>query len=172
MEEPKLSVWIQLATGIAVLFGLALVIWELNQTRELAIAQRVHDGYSLIIEDARSKLGESFGEVFAKGCVEPSQLTDGEILQLREYFDANLYLIRRMKEIREVGGFDYSWERIARGYVEHWLDSKVGRLHYEKRVRRGLEPEIQQLAEEFLASDLTRPCNDFSAFVAKVRAAE
>jgi hypothetical protein len=172
VEHQKLSLLVQLATGIAVLFGLALVVWELQQTRQIAEAQRVNDGYTLLINDVRSMLGESFGEVYAKGCIEPSKLTDGEILQMREYYDANLFLIRRMRDIDVTEAFTLDWEEYAPGYIRHWLDSKVGRLHYEDRLRRGLDPKIQQIAAEILESDLTTPCNDLATFAKRVRANE
>jgi hypothetical protein len=172
MDLEKQSNWIQMITGAAVLIGLGLVIWELRQTRDIARAQITHDSYALIVEDTQAVLGESFGDVFAKGCIEPSTLTDGEIVQIREHYDANLYLIRRLRDVTKSGGFEYSWERTAKGFVRHWLDSKVGRLHYMYKVETGLEPEIQNLAKGILEFDLINPCNDLENFAEKVRAAE
>ncbi len=169
MESQRLSLWVQLVTGAAVLVGLGLVIWELKQTRELAAGQRVHDSYSLLIEDARAIMGETFGEVIAKGCIDPQSLSDGEIVQLREYYNGGLYLIRRMKGLEEEAAFEIAWEDVARSYVKHGLDSKVGRLHYQERAEAGLEPEIQRIAAEFLETDLEKPCGDLATFVEKVR---
>ncbi|MEH6558884.1 MAG: hypothetical protein V7459_11355 [Oceanicoccus sp.] len=172
MDPQKQSNWIQMVTGVTVLIGLGLVVWELQQTRDIARAQITHDSYALIIEDSRAMLSESFGDVFAKGCIDPSTLTDGEIVQLREYYDANLFLIRRLRDVTESGGFDYSWELIAKGFVRHWLDSKVGRLHYNHMVKIGLEPELQNLAKDFLEIELVNPCGNLENFSEKVRAVE
>jgi hypothetical protein len=172
MDPRKQSNWIQMVTGTTVLIGLGLVVWELQQTREIARAQITHDSYALILEDSRAMLGESFGDVFAKGCMHPSTLTDGEIVQIREHYDANLFLIRRLRDVTESGSFDYSWEQTAKGFVKDWLDSKVGRLHYQYRVEKGLEPEIQNLAKDFLEIELVNPCKNLASFAEKVRATD
>lgn len=172
MDLQRQSNWIQLMTGVTVLIGLGLVIWELKQTRDLAQAQIAHESYALLVEDSRAMLGESFGDVYAKGCIVPSTLTDGEIAQIRAHYDTTLFLIRRLRDVTESGGFDYSWELIAKDFVGHWLDSKVGRLHYFYRVEVGLEPEIQELAKHILETDLANSCNDLESFTEKVRAAE
>ena len=39
MKSQALTSWIQILTGFAVLAGLGLVVWELQQTRDLVRAQ-------------------------------------------------------------------------------------------------------------------------------------
>lgn len=171
MSTDRLSVWIQVATGVAVIVGLALVVFELQQTRDLARAQIVHEGYSLLLDENRAIMGETFGDVYAKACLQPAELTDGEIVQIRQYHDSGLYMIRRIREIRESGVFDYSWEQVAKSYVQLWLSSEVGRLHYRHRVEHfGLEPDIRRLAEDVLANEQLAPCDDLAGFVKSVRA--
>jgi hypothetical protein len=36
MASQRLHDWVQIATGVAVLIGLGLVVWELRQAREFA----------------------------------------------------------------------------------------------------------------------------------------
>ena len=47
MENGKVLVWIQIVTGFAVVLGLVLVIWELNLSRRIGVAQVTSDSYSL-----------------------------------------------------------------------------------------------------------------------------
>ncbi|MEH6557027.1 MAG: hypothetical protein V7708_04470 [Oceanicoccus sp.] len=108
--------------------------------------------------------GESFGDVFAKSCIDPSTLTDGEIVQIREYYDANLYLIRRLIDMIEGGDFEYSLEQTSKPFLRHCLDSKVGRLHYVYKVDVGLDPVIAKLSTDFLEINLINPCRDLAIF--------
>ncbi len=174
MDSPKLVNLIQLFTAIAVLAGLGLVIWELQQTKEIALAEMAADGMIELANNNRSMIGETFGDVYAKSCADPSNLTDGEIVQLREHFETTLYHIRRLKLITELGDFGYSWEPLAKSYVEYWLGNEVGRLHFEQRVTSGsIEPEIQRIAEETLASGANlQGCRGLRDLMEKVRAPE
>ncbi|MGK0257765.1 MAG: hypothetical protein ACI96M_001197 [Candidatus Azotimanducaceae bacterium] len=58
----KISDFVQTVTGLAVLIGLALVVWELQQTKELVSVQLLSSSYDSLIEQRRSIAGENSGE--------------------------------------------------------------------------------------------------------------
>ena len=171
MNSENFSTLIQVITSLAVLAGIALVVWELRQTRQIALGQINHDGYALIVQNGHSFLGETFGDVYAKACTDPSALTPGEIVKMRSHFDVNLAMMRRIRNIQRTGGFDYSWEQIASGYIAYWLDSEIGREHYAlKLANNDLEEDIKALAEEYLSShpNADKPCNDLETLINNV----
>jgi len=75
MDSQTIFNWIQTVTGLAVLVGLGLVIWELQQNREAMQSQLTSDGWQMLTNRNASVLGESPAEALAKGCEAPSTLT-------------------------------------------------------------------------------------------------
>ena len=78
--------WAQIVTGIAVIAGLGLVVWELQITRQASM-----DTYTLILvsddsADTSSMYGEQGAEVMAKACFEPSSLSNAELFIVAKYF--------------------------------------------------------------------------------------
>ena len=51
---------VQAATGLAVLIGLGLVVFELRQAEQLARAELQSEGFSQLMESRRSQLSENF----------------------------------------------------------------------------------------------------------------
>ena len=82
-----LTNWIQLATGVAVLIGLGLVIWELQQTREIAVAQQVDDSMSRYSNQLQAMMGEESARSLAKACDEPDSLTTEDMIILGYYYN-------------------------------------------------------------------------------------
>ena len=46
MDTQKVAHWVQIATGAAMLVGIGLVVWELEQSKDVAMAQLTSDGYN------------------------------------------------------------------------------------------------------------------------------
>ena len=66
MEVQKVNAWIQIATSLAVVIGLALVIWELQQNREATQSQLTTEGLHMMNQFHTSVLGEHPADVLAK----------------------------------------------------------------------------------------------------------
>ncbi len=46
MNTQKVSEWLQIVVGVAVLVGIALVVWELNQGHDIAINESLSSDFS------------------------------------------------------------------------------------------------------------------------------
>ena len=59
MNSQALSSWIQAIGAVAILGGLGLVVWELQQAREIAKAQQASDGSAGYSQRVQAMMGEN-----------------------------------------------------------------------------------------------------------------
>ena len=94
MQNERLIIWIQIITGFAVILGLILVIWELRQTREIAVAQQIGDSHNRYSTQLQALMGEESASAVAKACDNPKALTTEDMIVL-DYFYTEI--INRMR---------------------------------------------------------------------------
>lgn len=171
MNSQILANWIQIVTGIGVLGGLVLVIWELQQSRDLVLAQLEAEGFISYQESKLSIMGEDFAATYAKACFDPTSLTDAELVQMAAYADANAGLVSRARAYSEIGeSSDRSWEQGARRITREWLSTKVGRAEYVELTRRGrLSPWIAEVADQLIAEGALEDCRERYSYFELVR---
>lgn len=172
MNSQNLASWIQILTGIALLVGIVLVVWELQQSRDLVRAQLVADGFLSHQDNQRVFLGESFASTYAKACFDPENLTDAEMVQMWAYTDSLLTFVTRAQSYGAVGDSRWDWERLARGQIRRWLSTKVGRAEYVFAKQGGwLSSWIVEAAEELIANSELMDCTVNLGHFGLVRAA-
>ncbi|NKC00298.1 MAG: hypothetical protein GKR90_17680 [Pseudomonadales bacterium] len=159
-SHTRLVDWIQMFTGLAVIVGLVLVIWELQQTRELARAQLAADGWNEMMETGRSTLSETFAQVRYKSCVSPEKLTEAEIQEVLSWF----YILRneaaRMRGYSNIGTYEITWRDLARNNIRVILGHKAGRAQYEKG-KGNWWPWYEKIADEMIAKNQIGSCRDY-----------
>ena len=97
MTSQEIADWVQIATGIALLAGLGLVIWELQQSRELHRTGLFSDAFSLYAQQRVPIMGENPSEVLARACTKPDQLTDSDLEVLTIHYTEVYSRILRIK---------------------------------------------------------------------------
>ena len=160
MNSGKISDWIQIGTGLALLVGLILVVVELGQARVLATIQVTNDAYSDQFDFYRQLMGENPSTVLVKACLHPGELTEAEIAVAMASIDYRYDAIRRTKAITEIAGYESGWEGLAISNLRHILSTKLGRVEYDKFKDDPYrwEPEIAELAKGLIESGDIVPC--------------
>ena len=102
MNSQVFGNWIQIITGLAVVFGLFLVFIELRQAKQIASAELVSQGFSEGLSTQRGLMGEEFASVLANACLHPRELTDDQVVALDFYFQVQLNNVYRMEFIDTV----------------------------------------------------------------------
>jgi hypothetical protein len=126
MESPKLTNWTQILTILSVLAGLGLVVWELQQARDLAFAQLAVDAHAIDVQEVVALLGESPAEVLAKSC-ESATLTKVELEILYASFQLNVLRASRLRWITAAGYGEFDWKGGAETNFMRIFDSNRGR---------------------------------------------
>lgn len=169
MNTEKITLWIQVLGGFAILVGLLLVVIELRQTKQLAKLQIVSDGWNAHMEDLRAQLGESFSETRAKACFSPESLTEGEIMEMSQYNSLLLAQIRRKREFVDLGSTtNFTWESLAEQNIRSFLYTKVGRADYA--TSDSFDPTLKEIAEKVIQEGLMTCEQDYAPYLKAIRA--
>ena len=81
--------WLQIISNAAIIVGLAVVIYELNQNRQHARAQMLQGDYAEILAHQHSLMGENPAEAIALAMSRPEELSDQQKLVV----DAHLRIV-------------------------------------------------------------------------------
>ena len=142
--------WVPMATNAAVVIGLILVIYELNQSHTQARAQMNMDGYASIINHEIALMGESPAAVISKARLSPEGLTDEEKIIVNAHLTARFEELSSLSYLAQIGVFNESWKdnvpflantEFDYAYARQWLSGY-------KQVGRVWDAEIFQLLEE------------------------
>lgn len=132
MDTQKITDWVQIATGVALLVGLGLVILEFRQSRNVAHAQLTSDGFAQYDQVLISQMGESPAMVLAKSCQNPQSLTDEELMVLDAFFNAITAGVQRAYTITERSGlYEEYLPYVVRTNLPTILGSVAGRAWWE-----------------------------------------
>lgn len=166
MESQSLSNWIQALTAVAVLIGLALVVWELQQTRDLARAQLISDNHANLFAQHTSLMGENPAAIINKACVQPEKLTGEDITVLNSYFWIQLTTPLRIRNIGiETDLYDPEvWRSWYQGPFLVIAGTRYGRYWWSNinTYLEGIDPELVEFGNEYLARNGTADtCSDY-----------
>lgn len=125
MESQRLLNWIQVITGLAVLLGLALVVWELQQTRTLARVQLYSDSMNAKTDFTAALLGEEPMSVIGKACLEPDSLTLEDASVLLRYFRSLEERIYVQYQLGVIGGLSEPLGRDAGQGLEQLSEQQI-----------------------------------------------
>jgi hypothetical protein len=152
VKTQAIANWIQTLTGLAVLAGLVLVVWELQQGRDVAMAQMTSDGFDLAAQISLAEMGENPALVFDKACTNPAAMSESDLMVLDSYNRALLIQIRRAYTIeRRSGLYAGTWKEIAPWSFGGVFDTVPGRIWW-RESKDHLPAEIQDLGDELLSN--------------------
>jgi hypothetical protein len=132
MRHEQIATWIQLITGLAMIGGLGLVVWQLQETRALTRAQLTSDSFAIRIQRRSGLLGENAASALGKACLEPESLTIGENRIAETYYHMQVDAIDRLKLLQERDGLypEGYWQRVSADYYAEIFDSAHGRAWF------------------------------------------
>ncbi len=129
MSTDKISLWIQIGTGLAVIAGLGLVVWELQQVRTLTRAQLTSELFAISASLNASISGENPAAALAKACTSPESLTREEAIVVDAFYDSQLQLAGRAMILTDRDGIypEGYWQSNSGGYFASIVESAYGR---------------------------------------------
>ena len=150
-----------LTTGaiVAVLFGLGLVVWELQQAREIAKIQSVSDAMAAYSQRVQAMMGEESAVAVARACDEPDSLTTEDMIVLAHFYTEVLNNMRWHFSLQEVSDdlAVFDWQRWSANFANIFA-TEYGRWWWQMGSR---EPEITEVGNRILA-DLDAPnCSEY-----------
>ncbi len=95
MDSAKLNDWMQVVGIFAVVLSLMFVGLQMRQEQELARADLGSRGLETLIDLRLHASDPTFAITYSKMLDQPSELTDGEMIQINNYLSAGLSLFVR-----------------------------------------------------------------------------
>jgi len=150
-DSTRAGFWpsLQSLTNLAVVAGIAVLIYELKLTRELASVQTVDQAYTLAIERNLALLGNAPEEVLARSIFAPERLTPSDVIVLNQYFLSVVTNWVRIKDERAVGYFGRGWKSVVQ-LEAPTLNTPIGRRWWAG-YRRYPDAELVQLVDAALS---------------------
>ena len=114
VNTEKLSHWVQIMSGAALVVGIVLIIMEMEQNKQLTRAQLAGESAGLGLSRTLAFIGERPMEVMAKACDPDARLTREDALILGNIFQAYINTVGRTWEIGRRAEFgDERWKMVA-----------------------------------------------------------
>jgi hypothetical protein len=160
VNSTTIANWVQIITGIAVVIGLILLIWELQQSRDVASAQLTSDAMDQILQIDLSEAGENPNVALTKACEDPNSLTNEDLWVLQSYYYANVgFILRAFLIEQRTGLYEGIWIEAAYARFEGVFSSRAGRVWWEAR-RKIYPQEIADLGDSILmAANTSHGCH-------------
>ena len=162
MRIELLSHWIQILTGVAVLVGLGLVIYELRQTKTLVEAQLSSDGWAYTHSYTSMIVGENAISSLSKICTDPAAVTEADALMLNHVYSDAFFRVRRAKVVYQIAETSSPWQVMAEGLAGIY-NTPHGRWWWAKNKDR-LDPEIVSVAGPFITARDVDGCKELTEF--------
>ena len=151
---------IQVTTSVAVIAGLGLVVWQLQQVRDVTMAQLTSDGYDQGTQILIAQMGEAPSIPLEKACNNPESLSDADILVLNAFFSARLLQVLRPYNIeKRTGMYTNAWQDIAPGTFFWIFSSSPGRDWWEQR-RTTVQVEVREFGDRVLEQGSNSLCRN------------
>ena len=127
MNSNRLNSIYNCLASLAILIGIGLVIFELQQARELARLQMIQETIATAQNEFMARYGDDIGSSMAKACVRTGELTDKDVYVLDALFSYQLHFIGRQKNKGELGPYNIDWKGEAQRRVGFVLGFPHGR---------------------------------------------
>ena len=162
----ELGIVIQIITGITVVIGLGLVVWELQQTQALTRAQLAGDSWNLAYTRYSSLVGEDAMSVVAKACDASVPLSTEEKIVLYQVFFMHVGSLMRTREVETLGGFTTQrWKRMFDNLVGAVYAIPHGRNWVEARKSVLFDSEMMVYYEQKFDRTISSDCLYLTSFV-------
>jgi len=155
----RFSNWFQIISNVAIIFGLGLVVYELNQSKQLAYVQFFNDSSGYRFDRQIAIMGEDPREALAKAALHPEDLSERDVVTLQALYRSIIMDITAVRISNMEAGLDRPWRLLAaeqtrrqfstepgRRWLRSWAESLDVRDDFGQR-------EIAEIAEQALQDD-------------------
>ena len=150
-NQSKTLDWIQLLTSLSIVAGLALVIWELQQARDLAGAQVISDSFMQYSNLTAAQMSENLPLAMEKACTSPSAINERDLVALHGYYTALVDIPLKGYSISAQSSISSNWQRSAETELSIVFSNHIGRSWWRARMQT-YPQELRQIGDGLLAT--------------------
>ena len=151
MNSNRFSTWLTIVANFAILTGLGLVAYELNQNSQLARASLIHEGNAFENQIWSNLMGENPADVIAKAVECPERMTYADYMARDAFLFTSMNMVYREFELSREGLFtSKEWKQEASEYSRWYLSNDFGRAWWDVEGRSFFDPEFSHYVDEQL----------------------
>ena len=153
MNLDRLNSWLTPLANIALLIGLVLVVYELNQNRSLARMDLVNEGNVVQNSIWANLMGDVPGEVIGKALECPEEMTYADFMAMDAFLFTSMNALYRNYELAQEGIFTAEeWRESVDTYSSWFLGNPFGRAWWTEEARNFFPSEFASHVDEQVAS--------------------
>lgn len=119
--------WLQILSNVAIVVGLVILIYEVNQSRTIAQSQLIDSWWSKVNDRELAVLGENPGDALVKAALNPDELTPADAATLDAYYRSIVGGWLDMIRTSVVTGIDRNWRDNVRWHAREYFSTEPGR---------------------------------------------
>jgi hypothetical protein len=127
MDQNRFGGWTQLLGNLAIVAGIGIVIFELNQNKELAYAQMFAQGHADIDNQFLAMQGEDPRQALFKAEFCPSELAGEDVVTLSAYYERWVSSWQRIYRTNRIAALERPWRLVVQKDVRRVFSSRLAR---------------------------------------------
>ena len=136
MNLAKNTSWLNIIANVALLAGMALVAYEINQNSQLARTALVNEGNVASNQFWANLMGETPADVIAMAVECPGAMTYSDYIAMDAYLFTGMNFLNRNFELAQEGIFTREyWQESVEGYAGWYLGNLFGRAWWDEEGR-------------------------------------
>ena len=149
METTKLGYWLQVGANVGILAGLILVGLQINQNTKISHADLTARSYELAMEFNRTMMGENPSLALAKAAMDPTSLTDDELIVLNNFTWHWWNHDTRYELLIEQGLVEQAdWEVYLKNHANNFFASNpISAEVWKSMVQQGYNRDWEQIVD-------------------------
>ena len=153
MSIDRMNGWLMPLANVAILAGLALVAYELNQNSSLARTALVNDGNLVQNQIWANVMGETPSEVIARAIECPEEMSFADFMAMDAFLFSSVNMLYRDYQLAEEHIFtEEDWKRSVDTYASWYLGNDFGRAWWDEEARHFFPDEFVRHVEAQLES--------------------
>jgi hypothetical protein len=128
--------WFQIISNAAIIFGLALVVNELNQSKQLALVQFINDDFDRLTNAQLAMMSDDPREALAKAALHPADLTERDVVTLNAWYETVILNWSNMQVTSQTAGLDRPLQPLVIEQARIHFSSAPGRRWLKAKVAR------------------------------------
>jgi hypothetical protein len=141
--------WLQIASNVAIVIGLIVVVFELNQSHQHVRAHLVMQDYTNLLSLQSDLMGENPALAIAKSRTSPGELTDAERIVVDAYLNHQYVRVGSASYMEQLGIFE-SWREMV-PLLDYDSTYARGWWATHSEARRAWNAELDRLINEHLS---------------------
>jgi hypothetical protein len=155
----RFSNWFQIVSNVAIIFGLGLVVYELNQSKQFIHAELANEHFTRLSNRQLTIMGEDPRNAIAKAALRPSALNERDAVTLQAFYTEVINGWSGLHLTSEVIGADLDWRFAVEWEARLYFSTEPGRRWLEAWSTK--HPGMQEITTLALAAVRDHPGNSY-----------